>query len=145
MEFSLRARAPVSASFRAVLGGPVCAVLFPDWERTRAQAVEEVCRDDGTAVWVAERHDRAAGFVAVRAEDGEIHTPAVDPEFRRQGIGTALTAFALDRLREAGVTPAVVGTGGDPGHAPARSTYEKAGFTAFPQVRYYRRLDLPDA
>ena len=28
----------------------------------------------------------------------------------------------------------------DPGHAPARAAYEKAGFRPFPQVRYYRML-----
>ena len=39
---------------------------------------------------------------------------------------------------------AVVGTGGDPGHAPARRVYEKVGFVGLPLVRYYARLD-PDA
>jgi hypothetical protein len=33
-----------------------------------------------------------------------------------------------------------IGTGGDPGHAPARRTYEAAGFTPLPLVRYYRLL-----
>jgi hypothetical protein len=40
---------------------------------------------------------------------------------------------------------AIVATGGDPGHAPARRTYEKAGFTPLPLVRYYALLDLPAA
>ena len=31
-------------------------------------------------------------------------------------------------------------TGGDPGHAPARRTYERAGFTGCPQVWYAKRL-----
>jgi hypothetical protein len=35
---------------------------------------------------------------------------------------------------------AVVGTGGDSGHAPARRTYEKAGYTGLPLVRYYKHL-----
>jgi hypothetical protein len=34
----------------------------------------------------------------------------------------------------------VVGTSGDPGHAPARAMYEKLGFNGFRHVRYYRRL-----
>ena len=33
-----------------------------------------------------------------------------------------------------------IATGGDPGHAAARHTYEKAGFTALPLVRYYKEL-----
>jgi hypothetical protein len=40
-------------------------------------------------------------------------------------------------MREAGVRVVAVGTGGDPGHAPARSAYESVGF----MVRYYKALD----
>ncbi|GAA1267898.1 GNAT family N-acetyltransferase [Saccharothrix xinjiangensis] len=141
VEFSLRAWAPVFESFRAALGGPVYAALFPDWRTTQAKAVEDVCRDGATTVWVADRGHRAVGFVAVRPEGGEIHMLAVDPEHQRRGIGGALTDHAVERLRETGATLVVVGTGGDPGHAPARRTYEKAGFTAFPQVQYYKVLD----
>jgi hypothetical protein len=39
-----------------------------------------------------------------------------------RGIGTALTEFALDRLKDAGMRVAMVETGGDPGHAAARRT-----------------------
>jgi hypothetical protein len=36
---------------------------------------------------------------------------------------------------------AVVETGGDPGHAPARAAYEAAGFALLPTARSFRRLD----
>ena len=39
-----------------------------------------------------------------------------------------------------GMKLAGVSTGGDPGHAPARRAYEKAGYTAFPNVWYYQPL-----
>jgi len=35
---------------------------------------------------------------------------------------------------------AMVETGGDPGHAAARRTYEKAGFTLVPIARYFKNL-----
>jgi hypothetical protein len=35
---------------------------------------------------------------------------------------------------------AVVATGGDESHAPARKSYEKAGYTPLPLVRYYKDL-----
>lgn len=35
---------------------------------------------------------------------------------------------------------AMVETGGDPGHAPARHTYEKVGFGLFPITRYFKKL-----
>jgi ribosomal protein S18 acetylase RimI-like enzyme len=73
----------------------------------------------------------------------EIHMIAVDPAFQRRGIASALTGHALSEMRRRGITLATVATGGDPGHAPARRTYEKAGFTSFPQVLYSRVL-APD-
>jgi len=65
---------------------------------------------------------------------------AVDPDHQGRGIGTALTGFALDRLKDAGMKVAMVETGGDPGHAPARRVYEKAGYTLLPIARYFKNL-----
>jgi ribosomal protein S18 acetylase RimI-like enzyme len=145
VEFSLRAWAPVFESFRTALGDRVYQALYPDWMISQARDVEAVCRDDTAKVWVTERLGRPVGFVAVRidadARTGEISMLAVDPLVQRQGIGTALTSFAVQRFRDAGVGLAVVGTGGDPGHAPARRVYEKAGFVGLPLVRYYARLE----
>ncbi len=52
----------------------------------------------------------------------------------------ALTSFALDHMRKQGVDIAVVETGGDPGHAPARATDEATGFTRLPVARYFPLL-----
>jgi len=35
---------------------------------------------------------------------------------------------------------AMVETGADPGHAPARQTYEQAGFNELPVSRYFKKL-----
>jgi GNAT superfamily N-acetyltransferase len=71
---------------------------------------------------------------------GEIDMVAVDPEHQGRGLGSALVEFAVAQIAAAGVGLAEIGTGGDPGHAPARRVYEKAGFTALPLVRYYKAL-----
>ena len=71
---------------------------------------------------------------------GEISILAVDPKRQTAGIGTGLTEFALDRLAEEGMKIAMVETGGDPGHAPARRTYEGAGLTLLPIARYFKNL-----
>lgn len=96
-------------------------------------------------MWVAEVGGSTVGFVAVEVYDpdrqmGEISMLAVDPDYQGGGIGTALTEFALDRLRDAGMTVAMVETGGDPGHAAARRTYEKAGYVHVPVARYFKNL-----
>ena len=84
------------------------------------------------------------GFIAYELKAttkvGEVQMLAVHPAQQNRGIGTRLNDFALDRMRERGMVMAEVGTGGDPGHAPARRSYEKAGYTAMPLVRYYRAL-----
>ena len=90
------------------------------------------------------RRGAPAGIVAWKfhpAEHmGEIYMIAVDPDFQRRGIARALTEHAMKQFREAGMTTAMVETGGDPGHEPARRTYEAAGFQAFPSVRYFRKV-----
>jgi ribosomal protein S18 acetylase RimI-like enzyme len=145
---SLRAWEPVFDSFRAVMGEAVYRHLYPDWRAMQAAAVAGVLRDEATRSWVADDAGRVAGFVSVVHHDethgepnsSEIEMIAVDPDDQRRGIADALIAHAVDRMRERGAVLAVIGTGGDPGHAPARAAYEKAGFRPFPQVRYYRML-----
>jgi GNAT superfamily N-acetyltransferase len=145
---SLRAWAPVFASFETVLGRGVYRQLHPDWRSSQAAAVERVCRDPEMRVQVAVEDGRPVGFVAVVVHDaahdepgsGEVEMLAVDPAAQRRGIGGDLLTAGLDVLRRNGVRLAAIGTGGDPGHAPARRTYEAAGFTALPLVRYYRLL-----
>jgi len=84
-----------------------------------------------------------AGFVTVvlhSSEVGEIDMLAVAPEAQRQGIGQRLIDTALDYMRSEGVKRAELGAGGDPGHAAARHTYERAGFVGLPLVHYYKEL-----
>jgi ribosomal protein S18 acetylase RimI-like enzyme len=127
-----------------VLGPRINRIVYPDWTASQARAVEEVCRDESTKVWVAEIDTQPVGFVAVAFRDdprsAEIDMIAVDPDRQCRGVGSALLAFALDHISAAGVHLVHVATGGDPGHAAARRTYEKAGFTALPLVRYYKEL-----
>ena len=148
VEFSLLAWAPVFASFAQVLGGRIYDRIYPDWRPAQAEAVTRTCRELTGTTWVAVENGHPVGFVAVvhhgvpdpEPGSAEIEMIAVDPAFQRRGIATALIATALDHMRTAGVTLASVSTGGDPGHGPARSAYEKAGFTPLPLVRYYRAL-----
>ena len=83
---------------------------------------------------------KVVGFLAYelneKDETGEVMLLAVHPEYQNLGIGTALNVVALEQMKAAGMVMAVVGTGGDEGHAPARRSYEKAGYTALPLVRY---------
>jgi GNAT superfamily N-acetyltransferase len=144
VRLSLRAWAPVFVSFEKVLGTEIYRRIYPDWLTSQAEDVARVCREHAATTWVAVTDDRPTGFVAVvlnhEARTGEIEMVAVDPAHQRQGIADALITFAVDRMRAAGAVLAEIGTGGDPGHEPARRAYEKAGFTPLPLVRYYQAL-----
>ena len=145
VDLSLRAWVPVFASLEQTLGAEIFRRQHPDWRKDQRRAAENVCTSQDSQVWVAEVSASVVGFVAVELDHpeksmGEISMLAVDPDHQGGGIGTALTEFALDRLRDGGMTVAMVETGGDPGHAAARRTYEKAGYVLLPIARYFKNL-----
>jgi ribosomal protein S18 acetylase RimI-like enzyme len=145
VDLSLRAWAPVYASLEQAMDPDIFRRQHPDWREDQRRAVEDVLAAGKGRVWVAEAGAVVVGFVAVELHHpergmGETSMLAVDPDHQGSGIGTALTGFALDRLKDAGMTVAMVETGGDPGHAAARRTYEKAGYVLLPIARYFKNL-----
>jgi GNAT superfamily N-acetyltransferase len=142
--FSLDAWAPVFASFGRVMGPRVYGLVYPGWRTAQAAAVAEVCRS--LDAWVADVDGTPVGFVTVRwiEEDatpvGEVEMIAVAPDHQWAGIASRLVDRAVAEIAARGVPLAVIGTGGDDGHAPARAAYERHGFTGLPLVRYYRAL-----
>lgn len=145
VNLSLLAWEPIFASFAEILGPKIYPILYPDWQKSQAQGVTDYCTDKEKArVLVAEAEGQVVGFLAyeLHPEDrtGEVMLLAVHPEQQNAGVGTELNLFALQEMKEAGMRLAVVGTGGDDSHAPARRSYEKAGYTPLPLVRYYQDL-----
>jgi ribosomal protein S18 acetylase RimI-like enzyme len=145
VELSLLAWEPIFTAWQQILGPQLYPIaIYPDWRQSQKEVVEKTCRNEKFNTWVAVVDGKVIGFVAYELNDesktGEVQMLAVHPEYQNQGIGTELNLFALQKLREGGMKLAVVGTGGDEGHAPARRSYEKAGYTALPLVRYYQEL-----
>lgn len=145
IRLSLRAWEPVFESLQQAMSAEVYQAFYPEhWRVSQQKAVEEVCRSEGTHVWVATEAETTVGFIAVNLnpEDamGEIYMVAVDPDYQGRGIGSGLIEFALTWMKDAGMAMAMVETGGDPCHAPARHTYEKAGFELLPIARYFKPL-----
>lgn len=145
IRLSLRAWAPVFDSIQKAMDLDVYQSFYPDgWRASQQEAVEGVCTAEDTNVWVAVDAGSTVGFVALKLDSesrmGEIYMVAVDPDFQGRGIGSALTEFAVTWMKDAGMSVAMVETGGDPGHAAARRTYEKAGFGLLPIARYFKKL-----
>jgi ribosomal protein S18 acetylase RimI-like enzyme len=145
VELSLLAWEPIFTAWQRILGPELYPIaIYPDWRKNQKETVEKFCHDEKCSTWVAEVDGKVVGFVVYELNDttktGEVQLLAVHPENQNHGVGTELNLFALQKFRESGMKLAVVGTGGDEGHAPARKCYEKAGFTGLPLVRYYQAL-----
>jgi ribosomal protein S18 acetylase RimI-like enzyme len=145
VHLSLLAWEPVFTAWEQILGPTLYPIaIYPDWRKSQQEVVEKICGDEKYLTWVAEVDGKVVGFVVYELNDdnkvGEVQLLAVHPEYQNHGIGTELNVFALQKLKEGGMKLVVVGTGGDEGHAPARRSYEKAGYTGLPLVRYYQAL-----
>lgn len=145
LDLSVLAWEPVFTAWQRILGPSLYPVaISPDWQKTQKEGVEKACMDPKIITWVAEVEEKVIGFIAYElnqtTQTGEVMLLAVHPDYQNGGIGTELNRLALQKFKEAGMKLAVVGTGGDEGHAPARRSYEKAGYTGLPLVRYYKEL-----
>jgi ribosomal protein S18 acetylase RimI-like enzyme len=144
VQLSLLAWEPVFRSFEQILGQAIYKRIWPEWRTGQREAIETVCQDgEKTTVWVAEVNSIVVGFLAYELHEdktGEVRLLAVHPQYQNLGIGTELNKLGLKKMRENGMKMARVETGGDPSHAPARRSYEKAGYTALPLVRYFQDL-----
>lgn len=144
-DFTELAFEPIFKSFARIMGSHIFALAYPDWRSLQRNLVVTLFEDKHINTWIAKVNDIPAGLVAYKVDDeskqGEIDFLVVHPDYQNDGIGTQFNEFALQKLRDAGMTLAIVGTGGDEAHAPARKAYEKAGFIALPSVWYFKNLD----
>ena len=147
VELSLRAWEPVFESLEQVLGDKIFARLHQaGWKAAQSEAVRSSCTSSAGDVLVAVADGRPVGFAvlafnAFHERMGVVDMIAVDPAYQRRGIASLLMERSVERMRELGMDIAAVGTGGDPGHHPARLLYESLGYTPLPGVRYLKLLD----
>ena len=145
LELSILAWEPVFTAWQQILGPKLYPIaIYPDWRASQKEVVAKICLDEKMCTWVAEVDGSVVGYIVYEMNQiskiGEVQLLAVRPDSQNHGIGTDLNNFALEKLKEGGMRLAVVGTGGDEGHAPARRSYEKAGYTGLPLMRYYKDL-----
>lgn len=146
LDIAVAAWQPVFESSRSIVGDELFETVYGDPDERKRAQVTLACSDDNpTVVWVAETDGEVAGFITMTMNHqtlvGEIGNNAVSPEFQHQGIGTMMYDYVLNQMRVFGMKAAVVETGGDEPHAPARRAYEKAGFSGpVPSVEYHIKL-----
>lgn len=145
LELSMRAWSPVFAKLEPAVPDYVYEAFYPHgWQSRQAADIETFLDSERDLVRVAVSGETILGWVGIRLHPadrmGEIYILAVDPTYQRRGVAVALMNAAMMNMRDAGMAIAMVETGGDPGHAPSRATYESAGFERWPVARYFRKL-----
>lgn len=93
-----------------------------------ADAVRETLREPAVSSWIAECGETAVGFLVGRfaGDEGEILRLAVDPAWRRGGIGGELVARFLLQARNRGTRSVFLEVRAE--NLPARRLYERLGF-----------------
>lgn len=96
--------------------------------------------DNRLSYWlVAEENDKVVGYVGSQSvlDSADMMNVAVDPEYRKQGIGEALVGELLVHLKEKKIISLFLEV--RVSNMPAIALYEKLGFTvAGRRPKYYR-------
>ncbi len=142
---SLRAWEPVLGDLRDELPAGLYDHFYPDgWQVAQEAAVRETLANAEMHTWVAMLDGVAAGFASLRMlpEDrmGELYMIATDPAAQRRGVASALIEFSQAWMKQQGAVYALIRTGNDSGHAPARATYERMGYELSLAARYFKKL-----
>jgi ribosomal protein S18 acetylase RimI-like enzyme len=141
---NLAAFESIHESFAEILGPDINALVYPNWRESQQRELALLVAKPNAVLTVAVVDGHVVGFVVVElnreTKIGELCMIAVHPNSRGQGIGAALNERAIELMIGAGMQLAELGTGGDQAHAAARRSYDRAGYTALPLVRYYKKL-----
>ena len=120
-------------------------MLVPRPATRKGDQVRDHCRRHPDWTLVCEEDGHVIGFVTFGLDHetrvGTIGNNAVDPDCGVRGVGQQMYRAVFERLRDEGMKYAMVETGLDHAHAPARRAYMRAGFDIHTEhVRYYRKL-----
>jgi len=136
---------PIHEAIIDDVGEALHDVLSGDWKERKAAQIRRQYGNNPEWVLAIRESEQVVGFVTFAIDQalsiGTIHNNAVRPASQSKGIASAMYAHVLELFRREGLKYARVGTGLDPGHAPARRAYEKAGFNLrSEEVTYYQEL-----
>ena len=111
-------------------------------DRWSASFIAKLIALPGSVALIAREEDATCGFILARvaADEAEILTLAVDPAWRRRGLGRALIMAAAERARDGGARTMFLEV--ETGNDAARALYAASGFREEGRRRGYYR-DAP--
>ena len=144
-----RAYAGIFSGFEKQIGRDALDIWMPDAENSRSVLLKQIAEKHPEWLHVCERNGKIVGFIMFQLDYdrklGTINSNAADPLAGEKGVGHEMYTFALDYFQKQGMKMAMVHTGLDEAHAPARKAYERMGFDRkLPEVLYFKMLDGAD-
>ena len=125
-----------SESVSEVLGNPTMT-----WEERKTKQNRDLFAEHPEWVWVLETGSDIIGFVTFKIDSersfGLMDNNGVLPQHAGKGWGKFMYRHVLDYFRKQGLKVAMVETGLDDPHIPARKAYEGVGFDRSTPVVYY--------
>ncbi|MDA1279273.1 MAG: GNAT family N-acetyltransferase [Chloroflexi bacterium] len=146
LDIAVAAWEPIVDSSRNMVGPALFDLVYPDPAQRKRDQITRACGEGSpTLVWVADDGGEIVGFITAILDEsrkvGEIGNNAVAPSQQGKGIGTSMYRYVIDQMKAAQMESAIVVTGGDQAHAPARRAYEIVGFSgAVPSAMYYMEI-----
>ncbi len=111
------------------------------WQERKKKQNHDLFSEHPEWIWVLEQNSKLIGFVTFKINFdrglGIIDNNGVLPEFAGKGFGKFMYRHVLDYFRKQGLKVAMVETGLDDPHIPARKAYEGVGFDRSTPVVYY--------
>ena len=140
---TIEAWTPIREEFKILLGDELYGLEFESWQEKKTRIVLEKMRSGRGFVAILD--GELVGFIHYQmSEDGrsgEVGNNAVSNKFRGRGIAQIMCSYVIEKMKAEGAEYATVVTGLDDAHAPARRSYEKAGFCrSLPSVRYFKKI-----
>ena len=140
-----RAYAGIFAGFEEQIGKKNLDCWIPDARNSKTAQLTDMARNNPQWLYICERNGKTVGFIMFRLDYerklGTINNNASDPLAGEKGVGQEMYSFVLDYFRREGMKTAMVHTGLDEAHAPARKAYERIGFNrTIPEVLYFKDL-----
>jgi ribosomal protein S18 acetylase RimI-like enzyme len=119
-------------------------VAGKDWRERKARDVTTDCEVHPQGVFVAEEEGEVVGYITTRLDAftkiGRIPNLAVDERFRGKGLGGDLIRFAIDWMRERGMSLAKIETLVQ--NERGQALYPRFGFREVArQIHYVMPLD----
>ncbi|MFB6455149.1 GNAT family N-acetyltransferase [Chitinophaga sp. Hz27] len=77
---------------------------FMDMEPSWSNRPQCIKRESSTITWEARKDEKTVGYISINKHSRRIRNIAVDPAYRRQGIGSALLQHVVDALKSNTIT-----------------------------------------